>query len=133
MDQPTAAASVASVASAGTAVLWATGQPPDALLLAALAGGVLSLWGDPPPSRISVGWVVAAVGRLLMSVCVGLAGAAALPAIAAGYDALRPLAAAPQWVVSGVCSLLAPVIVNTARTWLAARSMPAAVPLERKP
>lgn len=125
IDHQTAAASSASAAAA---VLWAAGQPPDAVVIAALSGGVLSVWGDPP-SRISIGWAFGAFGRLLLSVAVGLAGAASLPAVASGYSVLAPIAAAPQWVISGVCSLLAPFIVGAARSWLV-RLSPQQLPKE---
>lgn len=126
MDHTTAAA---SSASAVAAVLWATGQPPDAVMLAALAGGVLSVWGEPP-AGITLGWVLSAMGRLLLSVCVGLAGAAGIPAVANGYAVLQPIAAAPQWVISGACSLLAPTIVSVGRGWLS-RLQPAVPAQER--
>lgn len=129
MDHATAAA---SSASAVAAVLWASGQPPDAVLLAALAGGVLSVWGDPPPARISPRWVVASLGRMGLSVAVGLAGAAALPVLAGGYDMLAPLGRLPQWVLSGGCSLLAPALVSAVRGWLDRLTPPAAtLPVER--
>lgn len=128
MDQVMVTVSTASAVVAGA---WASGQPPDAVLLAALAGGVLSVWGDPPPAGITAGWVGAALGRMALSVAVGLAGAAAMPVLAGGYDVIRPLGQLPQWVLSGGCSLLAPALVSVVRGWLGRLAPPAAIPVER--
>lgn len=128
MDQLIVTATTASAVVAGA---WATGQPPDAVLLAALAGGVLSVWGDRPPPRITPGWVAAVLGRMALSVVIGLAGAAALPALAGRYEVVEPIGIVPQWVQALGCSLFTPSIMAILRGWFGRLAPPAVVPQER--
>lgn len=117
MDHPTVAA---AAASSGVAVLIAAGVPPDLVWLAALSGGLLSLWSSPP-SSVSWAWLVGAFGRLAMSLALGVAGAAALPAVLAGYAYTAPLAATPTPVWALLCSLFAPSLHALGLRWLDAR------------
>lgn len=122
MDHPTAAASAASTALAAT---WAAGVPPDGVVLAALAGAVLSVWNDAP-AVITPRWLAAALGRFGAALGLGLGGAAAVPLVAAGYAWLAPLALAPQWVLAGLLAYLARPLELIARAQLARWVPPAA-------
>lgn len=121
MDHPTVAA---AAASSGVAVLVAAGAPPDLVWLAALGGALLSLWRSPS-ARPSWPWLIDALGRVCLSLALGVAGAAAAPPVLAGYAYTAPLAAVPAPVFALLCSLFAPGLYALGLRWLDAKFRPA--------
>lgn len=105
-------------------MLVAAGMPPDFVWLSAMSGALLSLW-RAPRADTTLAWLISALGRIGLSIALGVAGAAALPPVLAGYDMLRPLASVPAPVWALLCSLFAPSIYRVGELWLDARIRPA--------
>lgn len=96
---PAVITKAASAATVGAAAGAMSGWPPDSVLLCAMVGALLSIWGRAYPERgASWAWAFALLGQYVSAVAFGLGGAAAVAAVGPSYEWSAPLATAPSWI-----------------------------------
>lgn len=101
------AATAATGAAAAALPAMAASWPPGIVIIAALIGGMASVWLETQHEIVVTWrWLAGAAVHIAISASAGVAGSAIAVAVLPKYDITAPLAAAPQWSFAGVIAAL---------------------------